>query len=56
MVQFRQQIARDDAARGRKHADLAGIIGRVVTGVFESLPANLQEQALLRVHESRIFG
>ncbi|RYE86348.1 MAG: hypothetical protein EOO78_37220, partial [Oxalobacteraceae bacterium] len=33
------------------HADRAGIVARVVTGMLDRFPRALQEQALLRVHE-----
>jgi hypothetical protein len=52
---FGDEIGRDDSAGTGNDADLAGIVSRVIPGVFECLPADFQEQALLRVHLCRVF-
>src|ERR1700752_546270 len=56
MVHFRYEVARNESACGRHNSDFAGGLGRVVTGVFERLPADLQEQTLLGVHQCGVFG
>src|ERR1700730_12329638 len=56
MMQFCQQIARNDAAGGRQNTDLPRVSSRVVTRGFERLPAHLQEEALLWVHQRCVLG
>ena len=56
MVQFCQKIAGDHAAGGRKNADFSRAAGRVITRAFECLPAHLQKQAMLRIHQCCVFG
>ena len=37
-----------------EHADGTRVYGRIVTGIFESLPAGFQEKTLLRIHQFSI--
>ena len=48
------QIARDKASRARVHPDPSLRPPRIVAGVLEGLPGDLEEQALLRIHEPRL--
>src|SRR5262249_57713697 len=45
-------VARHEAARARVHADHARSPRRVESRVLERLPGNLEEQAVLRIHEA----
>src|SRR6185295_7905525 len=48
-------VARDQASGTRVNADDSLVSERVVAGILERFPRDLQEQALLRIHQPR-FG
>ncbi len=47
------QVAGHHAAATREHADGAVVCVRIVAGVLEGLPRDLEEQAMLRIHDRR---